>query len=953
MPRTSSNRSILVVVILIMLPLIFFMPAWLGGVALVQGDGWVANFGLRLLAGRIMREGSLPLWNPYIFAGMPLLASIYPGALYPFNWIFAVLSPGLAMQVVVITTYHIALIGSYLYARTIGITRFGGLVSATVFTFGGYMVMSMGQTSNIATAAWLGWILLAIERLSQSGSWLNRVLWVTVGALAIALQFFAGVPQITWYTALVAGAYSIFILITRGSRGSFIAGLLLMVLSASLLSAVQLLPLRELQLHTARAAIGYETFGSYSFPPRQILALVFPYLFGGAAIPPYRMPYSGQWGIYATCGYTGLLGLICAIIAVLRPRRLLTLFWMLIAVGSLVLSFGDYLPLKLNHLLFAIPINNLFRASFRHMFEFTFAIGILAGTGVDKIRHADTANVRRLLRFSTMAIAGLVIVSLIMSFALKGVHSISEPEIFVPVIFCLLSALAVFGFAKFRSAGWCVLLLLVLLADLCSFSQFLEWRGLTFNADEAIRNDPPTVSFIKSRESDLKSFRILSYSSNIFGPNTDMLIAPNLSIARGLETVNGYDMLQMARPAEMMGDMTANGAIRRLDSLGTADRSFDLLNVKYLLWERVIPKEAIELSLVNDKEVEFEANGAVADELVVVSALSNSGNVQNGTPVVSLKIHTKDGRQINQEIRAGRDSSEWAFDREDVRATVKHERAQIAESSPAGGFDAHRYLGRIRFERSTIDRIELQHLRSDAQTTISRISLFDSESGTSTPLVSSPLSRERWRKLASFGEVDVYENLRLLPRAWFAKRITAIEDNRILARIQGRDETAIFDPWDGALVDSGSVPDAVASTDGSVVVTRYDPNRISLKTKNDSPGFLVLSEIYYPGWTASIDGKRVRVHRTNYVLRGVSVPAGEHDVEFTFRSRSFLQGAYLSGAGVALLLVSLVCSAAFRRNLGRRSVPPKGGTTNLRQGSSSPPEPLPVRDQHQVIRDPD
>jgi len=278
--------------------------------------------------------------------------------------------------------------------------------------------------------------------------------------------------------------------------------------------------------------------------------------------------------------------------------------------------------------------------------------------------------------------------------------------------------------------------------------------------------------------------------------------------------------------------------------------------------------------------------------------------------------------------------------------------ALIAESWPAGGFEAHRYLGRIRFERSAIDRIELQHLRPDAQITISRVSLFDSESGTSTPLTSSPLSAERWRKVASLGGVDVFENLRMLPRAWFAKRVTAVEDRRILARIQGRDENALFEPNDEALVDSGSSPEAVASTspaqgtlEASVVVTRYEPNRISLKTKNDNPGFLVLSEIYYPGWIASIDGRRARVHRTNYVLRGVSVPAGEHEVEFTFRSRSFLQGAYLSGAGAGLLLVSLVLAgwAHWRQKT----------KLTLRRGSSSPPEPLPARDETRVIRDPD
>ena len=122
-----------VLLALIALPFVYFAPAWMGGVALVHGDGLTANLGLRILTGRMIGQGMLPLWNPYIFAGMPLLASIYPGALYPFNWIFALLSPGVAMQLVVITTYHVALIGAYCYARSLGVTRLGSLLTGMIF----------------------------------------------------------------------------------------------------------------------------------------------------------------------------------------------------------------------------------------------------------------------------------------------------------------------------------------------------------------------------------------------------------------------------------------------------------------------------------------------------------------------------------------------------------------------------------------------------------------------------------------------------------------------------------------------------------------------------------------------------------------------------------------------------------------------------------------------------
>ena len=83
MPRFPiAERQLLVRVLtvsaLALLPILFFYPAIFGDVALVPGDGWTQNFGVRVLIGRMIARGEWPLWNPYIFAGTPLLASIYP-----------------------------------------------------------------------------------------------------------------------------------------------------------------------------------------------------------------------------------------------------------------------------------------------------------------------------------------------------------------------------------------------------------------------------------------------------------------------------------------------------------------------------------------------------------------------------------------------------------------------------------------------------------------------------------------------------------------------------------------------------------------------------------------------------------------------------------------------------------------------------------------------------------
>jgi hypothetical protein len=237
----SRSEKLSVTAVLALLPLLYFHEAARGAVALVQGDGWTANLGLRILTGEFLTQGMLPLWNPYIFGGMPLLASIYPGVLYPPNWLFAILPPGVAMNLVVITTFHVALIGAYHYARCIGCERAAALVTAIGFAFGGYLVMSLGQTSNIAAAAWLPWILLAVEKLYRMPS--RR--WVVLGALFIALQFFAGVPQMTWQTLITSGAYfffSLFVREYRESRARFASQVGLMSVCGALLSLIQLLP---------------------------------------------------------------------------------------------------------------------------------------------------------------------------------------------------------------------------------------------------------------------------------------------------------------------------------------------------------------------------------------------------------------------------------------------------------------------------------------------------------------------------------------------------------------------------------------------------------------------------------------------------------------------------------------------------------------------------------------
>ena len=75
---------------------------------------------------------------------------------------------------------------------------------------------------------------------------------------------------------------------------------------------------------------------------------------------------------------------------------------------------------------------------------------------------------------------------------------------------------------------------------------------------------------------------------------------------------------------------------------------------------------------------------------------------------------------------------------------------------------------------------------------------------------------------------------------------------------------------------------------------KYEPNELRYTVQSPKGGVIVFSEIYYPGWTATVDGKDVEVGRVNYVLRAINVKPGKHNVVLTFKPAS-VKNAIIGG----------------------------------------------------------
>jgi uncharacterized membrane protein YfhO len=100
---------------------------------------------------------------------------------------------------------------------------------------------------------------------------------------------------------------------------------------------------------------------------------------------------------------------------------------------------------------------------------------------------------------------------------------------------------------------------------------------------------------------------------------------------------------------------------------------------------------------------------------------------------------------------------------------------------------------------------------------------------------------------------------------------------------------------------------------GNVENLEIDEMSVALTTSSNSPAFLVLSDVYYPGWRAYIDGEETKIYQTNYILRGIVIPAGNHSILFEFKPKSFYIGLSISVISLLLLLITYTCSSAKKK----------------------------------------
>ena len=94
-------------------------------------------------------------------------------------------------------------------------------------------------------------------------------------------------------------------------------------------------------------------------------------------------------------------------------------------------------------------------------------------------------------------------------------------------------------------------------------------------------------------------------------------------------------------------------------------------------------------------------------------------------------------------------------------------------------------------------------------------------------------------------------------------------------------------------------------------MTDYEAERVTVQTAARRPALLVLTDNWFPGWKASVDGEPAPIHRVDYLIRGVAVPGGAHRVEFRYEPASWRAGWIIST--LALLVIAGAAAFGWRR----------------------------------------
>ena len=819
------------------------------GVMMPAGGGDLASlyFPTYSFVAEQIQAGTIPLWNPYVFSGMPLAADVQTGLFYPLNWIlylFVEINYG-ALEWMLIVHYWLASCFAYLFLRDIGVSRLSAIAGGVIFAFCGFMTAHLGHMPMVLVAAWIPLILLLVRRALLRET-LAGWAWAIAAGLIMAVAIFAGHVQIFAYGLIASAVLWLYLFLTRDKtrhatlrqsplatrRSPLIHTLSSLVLSSSSIwiakgvlmlaialgvGAVQLLPSAEMSSNSSRDKVSYEEASEFPAQPITLLNLVLPRVYGSS---PTTYAF-GQWQTTENWGYAGVVTLALAAAGIALSRKRMVGFFAIITALSFIIMVGD-LSIVGGWLYKFAPGFNKLRDAGRALMLLGLGLSGLAAFGLDAIMAALRDNRRKTEddgrwtkddggrtedaegrrtkddgrkaededRGQTGVVDGRRRALL---WWLVGLSAVIVVLLFGVMPSLYKEVLANTGAAFGPMPG-----------AINDLGMALLWLGLLAGIVWAAYRGRLGVSAAGGLMVALLVLDIFSPNSR-FNPTTDNVIA-------------GY-------------------------------QNFDAINLLYK--QSQDPRTGLPLRVNSDTDVQ---------------------DIWQPSTAMLSRLFYDTGGAFNP-LRP--ESYEYVW--------------EVAKRNPD---------------------TPLYDLTASGFEVISPTNKHEGQ--------------QKWERLESYRGFEVYRNRNALPRTFLVHEARIEPD-----RIEGIEVTRRFDvdPRHTVVLPQGvNTPSDLKGTaespqnvEGgeSVRATHYSANRVELEVQANAPGWVVLTDTWYPGWEATLNGQFVPIEKAYYAYRAVQVGAGKQTIVMQFRPATWVWGRLLSLLTLAAASIALVALLVILRRRRR------------------------------------
>lgn len=523
----------------------------------------------------------LALWNPYNFAGTPLMANSQSAAFYPFNLLFFILPFSISWSLLILLQPLLAGIFLYLYLDNLKLKREACILGVITFSFNGFFIAWLEWGTVLNTALWLPLVLLSIDKITSQFQ-VSKLKWPLIFVLAFAFSFLAGHLQTFFYLAVLSFAYFLVRWFQHG-RSFRTLGLFLALYSLFLLvTLVQWLPTLNFILLSARNVdLPGFTQPGWFMPWQNLIQFLAPDFFGN----PATLNYYGIWNYAEFVGYIGIFPLIVAFYALFFRKDKKTFFFGIVFFLSLIFS----LPTIFAKLPFKFNLSFISTAQpTRLLFITDFSLSVLAAFGFDYFLSVkNKKSILYILGGFSILFAALWV--FVLSFHGHLITSenlrIAKQNLILPTIIFIGSSLVICLslFLKEKKIPAFLIFTSYILIAITVFDLFrFGWKFEPFTSKNYLFPSASVISYLQN-QNPKEPFRIMSTDSRI--------LPPNFSIMYKIQTLDGYDPLYLQRYGELMaaagrGLPNINppfGFNRIITPQNFSSGIISLLNVKYIL----------------------------------------------------------------------------------------------------------------------------------------------------------------------------------------------------------------------------------------------------------------------------------------------------------------------------------------------------------------------------------